>query len=153
MPLAGVATAQQSQEHGDRAKAEWGRGDRGGRRFDPVGRILELKGELGLSDDQVSALTRIQTKYADQNRPLIERLRAERGDSGEARGRDRADRKAWVEAHPEAAKAMKELRENGKAMRKEVHEVLTEDQRTKLEQRWGKDHKGRHGAEDHGRND
>jgi hypothetical protein len=79
----------------------------------------------------------------------MERLRAERGDSGAARPRSREEWKAWREAHPEAVKAGKELRENGEAMRKEVRAVLTEDQRGKLEQRWKGHH--RDGAEEHHR--
>jgi hypothetical protein len=148
LPLAGVVQAQQNPDS-TRPRAEWA-----GRRTRPdmVGRLLAAQTELNLTDAQVAQLTDIQKKYAELNQPILDRLKASRGDSGE-RGRMRGDkerrdgdhrmtreqraemrekwqaeRKAWAEAHPEAVQAHKQLMENGQAMRKEVGAVLTEKQ-------------------------
>jgi Spy/CpxP family protein refolding chaperone len=49
--------------------------DSGGRLLDPVGRLLERRDELRLTDDQASRLEAIRSRYLDQHRGRMEQLR------------------------------------------------------------------------------
>jgi Spy/CpxP family protein refolding chaperone len=106
--------------------------DSGHRMFDPVGRLLEQRSELKISDEQASRLEAIRAKYLQKNQPRMEELR-----------RDREARSAF--------------RASMDSTRTEVMAVLTPEQQTRLaelrkewrRERWG----GKHGgwsAERHG---
>jgi Spy/CpxP family protein refolding chaperone len=106
--------------------------DSGRRMLDPVGRILEKRSELKITDDQASRLEAIRTKYLERNRGQMEQLR-----------RDREARSA--------------LRASMDSTRTEVLAVLTPEQQKQVEEmrkQWRNEwrdgrHKGRHG-ERHG---
>ncbi|MEO8227582.1 MAG: Spy/CpxP family protein refolding chaperone [Gemmatimonadota bacterium] len=118
-----------------------------------VQHLIAIRSELQLTDAQVTRLNAIQQKYQDQNRPVLDRMRAARPDSAmrhgltrdsvqkltpeqrtEMRRKMQDDRQAYVKAHPEVTEARKQLRDNMQAERKEVNDVLTADQRTLLRQ-------------------
>ena len=52
--------------------------DSGRRMFDPVGRLLEKRSELKITDEQASRLEAIRTKYLEKHQPLMEELRRDR---------------------------------------------------------------------------
>jgi Spy/CpxP family protein refolding chaperone len=101
--------------------------DSGRRMFDPVGRLLEKRSELKLTDEQASRLEAIRARYLE-NQPRMEELR-----------RDREKRAA--------------LRAGMDSTRTEVMAVLTPEQQKQVEEmrkQWRSDwldgrHKGRHG--------
>lgn len=98
---------------------------------DAVSRLLERKDELALTADQVSKLEAIQARYREANaapRATIESLRP---DSAErAARRQEAERRR----SPEAREAMRTIAENNRKMQEEVRDVLTDEQRGKLQQ-------------------
>jgi Spy/CpxP family protein refolding chaperone len=106
--------------------------DSGRRMFDPVGRLLEKRSELKITDDQASRLEAIRAKYLERNRGQMEKLR-----------RDREARSA--------------LRASMDSTRTEVMAVLTPEQQkqvAEMRKQWRGEwrdgrHKGRHG-ERHG---
>ena len=59
--------------------AEQERGDRPERRvrMHPGASILQARETLGLTDEQVARIEEIRTRLAEQNRPILEELRAE----------------------------------------------------------------------------
>ena len=155
LPAAGTLQAQQRENARPRAMAA--------RRMaspDAAGRIIAMRSRLELTDNQVARLTAIQKKYIERNRTAMDRLKATRGDSSarprvarpnparrdsirqmtesqriERQQKMLAERKAWIEAHPEIEQSRKQIRENFEAQRKEISDVLTADQRARLEQR------------------
>lgn len=153
LPFAATAQAQQPTEHPrPRAQAEMGR--RG--RPDMAGRMIAMRSELKLSDEQVARLTDLQRTYREKNVPIMQSFRGARPDSGIARRHPRfnrdslkaltpdqrkemrkdmqARREAYLKAHPEVREAQKQMRENMQSMRKDVNAVLTPDQRDQLKQ-------------------
>lgn len=106
--------------------------DSGRRMFDPVGRILEQRSELKLTDEQASRLEAIRAKYLEKHQPQMEELRRDR------------EKRAAFHASMDSTRA-------------EVMAVLTPEQQKQVEEmrnewrreRWGGKHKGRHG-ERHG---
>ena len=48
------------------------------RMFDPVGRLLEKRSELKITDEQASRLEAIRAKYLERNRGRLEELRSDR---------------------------------------------------------------------------
>jgi Spy/CpxP family protein refolding chaperone len=103
--------------------------DSGRRVLDPIGRLLERRGELKLTDEQVSRLEAIQAKHLDKHREQMDQLR-----------RDRAARTA--------------LRASMDSTRTEVMAVLTPEQqqqvkamREKARKEW---REGRHGGRHRG---
>jgi Spy/CpxP family protein refolding chaperone len=114
----GPATAQT----GDQPPAHVG-ADSGHRKFDPVGRLLERRSELKLTDEQASRLEAIRAKYLEKNQPRIEELR-----------RDREKRSA--------------LRATMDSTRAEVMAVLTPEQQKQvgeMRKKWRREHGRRHG--------
>jgi hypothetical protein len=166
LPAAGTLQAQQREHARPRAM-----GARGMMAPDAAGRIIAMRSRLELTDDQVARLTAIQKKYIERNRTAMDRLKAARGDSTarpramrptpalrdslrqmtesqriERQQKMLAERKAWIEAHPEIEQSRKQFRENFEAQRKEIAEVLTAEQRARLEQRMERGRKmGREG--------
>jgi Spy/CpxP family protein refolding chaperone len=106
--------------------------DSGRRMFDPVGRLLDQRSELKITDDQASRLEAIRSKYLKQHQPQMEELR-----------RDREKRAAF--------------RASMDSTRTEVLAVLTPEQQKQvgeMRKQWRREwrdgrHKGRHG-EQHG---
>jgi len=114
--------------------------DSGRRMLDPVGRLLEHRSELKLTDEQTSRLEAIRAEYLDKHHGRMEQLR-----------RDRAARTA--------------LRASMDSTRTEVMAVLTPEQQKQVEVmrekarkdwrdgRHGARHRGGHGHDDHEEND
>jgi Spy/CpxP family protein refolding chaperone len=110
--------------------------DSGRRMFDPVGRLLEKRSELKLTDEQASRLEAIRVKYLEKQRPQMEELR-----------RDREKRAA--------------LRASMDSTRTEIMAVLTPEQQkqvAEMRKEWRKEwrdgkhrggHGGRHGRDHH----
>jgi Spy/CpxP family protein refolding chaperone len=103
--------------------------DSGRRMLDPIGRLLERRSDLKLTDEQVSRLEAIQAKHLDKHRDQMDQLR-----------RDRAARTA--------------LRASMDSTRTEVMAVLTPEQqkqvkamREKARKEW---REGRHGGRHRG---
>jgi Spy/CpxP family protein refolding chaperone len=97
--------------------------DSGRRMFDPVGRILEQRSELKITDEQASRLEAIRTKYLEKQQPQMEELR-----------RDREKRAAFHASMDSA--------------RTEVMAVLTPEQQKEvgeMRKKWRSEHGGRHG--------
>jgi Spy/CpxP family protein refolding chaperone len=107
--------------------------DSGRRMFDPVGRLLEKRSELKLTDDQANRLAAIRARYLEKKQPGLDELR-----------RDREARSA--------------LRASMDSTRTEVIAVLTPEQQKQVEEmrkQWrdGR-HKGEHGQRHgHGHDD
>ena len=127
----GAPAAAQSDDRPARGVADSGR-----RMLDPVGRLLEHRSELKLTDEQASRLEAIRAEYLDKHRERMEQLR-----------RDRAARAA--------------LRASMDSTRTEVMAVLTPEQQKQVEvmrenarKEWrdgkhGGRHRGGHGHDDH----
>ncbi len=100
--------------------------DSGHRKLDPVGRLLEKRSELKITDDQATRLEAIRARYLEKNQPRMEELR-----------RNRETRSA--------------LRASMDSTRMEVMAVLTPEQQRQVEdmrkqwrsERWGGKHGGR----------
>lgn len=106
--------------------------DSGRRMMDPISRIVEQRERLQLSDDQVSRLEQIRTRYQEKHQGRMEELRRSR-------------------------EARRELRASMDSARTEVAEVLTPEQEKQVEamreewrREWREAHKGRHRGK-HGR--
>jgi hypothetical protein len=119
----------------------------GRRMAGPAEMVLSQRDQLQLSADQVQRLEKIRDSYAEKNRPLMDQLRGAFGpppaadsaapapeDRRQAFEQRRAEREAYMKAHPEAAKAMQQLRKARQAERKEVVGVLSSAQRDQLRQ-------------------
>ena len=137
------ALAQAQGARGDRAapRAHVERNDMA--RADLVSRLLERKAELKLTDEQVTRLTAIQTRYKALNQPHVDAMRASRPDSAQRdsmrkamREQVRAERQRAMEqraeANPEGAAHRRALMENSRKMRSEVEAVLTAEQKSKV---------------------
>jgi Spy/CpxP family protein refolding chaperone len=94
--------------------------DSGRRMLDPVGRLLEKRSELKITDDQATRLEAIRAKYLERNRGQIEELR-----------RDREARSA--------------LRASMDSTRTEVMAVLTPEQQKQVAEMRKQWRDGRHG--------
>ena len=104
--------------------------DSGRRMFDPVGRLLEQRNELKITDEQASRLEEIRARHLEKNQPLMEELR-----------RDREKHAA--------------LRAGMDSTRTEVMAVLTPEQQKQVEEmrkKWRREHGRRHGHK-HGHGD
>lgn len=104
----------------------------------PAEHILSHRTELGLSTDQVQRLEAIRDRYAASNEPHMEQLSQLRNERREQRSEEtREDRRATRPRHdmpPEARAAMDSIRANHQAARQEAAAVLTEEQRSKLQE-------------------
>lgn len=158
----------QGQPHAEHARGMRGKGHpRGG-----VEALIARRQELNLTDAQVQRLTAIQQRVESQNRVLGERLRAQRQASGlpdfrpqpgqraipgqsqdpEAMRARRGQRPQLTDAqreqlrrfHEQAKPTMDEMRTNMQSAMREVQGVLTEQQRTQIQQ-WHREHGGRRG--------
>jgi Spy/CpxP family protein refolding chaperone len=106
--------------------------DSGLRMFDPVGRLLEKRSELKITDEQASCLEAIRTKYLEKHRPQMEELRRDRDKRAAFRaGMDSTRTEVMAVLTPEQQKQVGEMRKQWRS-----------------EWRDGR-HKGRHG-ERHG---
>ena len=121
----------------------------------PIQRLLEQRDRLSLTNEQVSRLTAIQSRLAEQNKPHLEALKAARSDTtARQRPERRTERtpmtpeqrlerrqqmldrqKAFLAAHPEVGRAQSAIAENHRKAQDEVKAVLTDEQEKMLEQR------------------
>jgi Spy/CpxP family protein refolding chaperone len=105
--------------------------DSGRRTFDPVGRLLEKRDELKLTDAQAARLEAIRAKYLEKHQAHIEDLRRSR----EARAA---------------------LRAGMDSTRTEIMAVLTPEQQKQvgeMRRKWWKQHARHHHRERHGHGD
>jgi Spy/CpxP family protein refolding chaperone len=105
--------------------------DSGRRTLDPVGRLLEKRDELKLTDTQAARLEAIRAKYLEKHQAHIEDLRRSR----EARAA---------------------LRAGMDSTRTEVMAVLTPEQQKQvgaMRKKWWKEHARHHHGERHGERD
>jgi periplasmic protein CpxP/Spy len=137
-------------------RAHGGRGQ-GARMGDPFARLLEQRQQLGLSSQQVAQIEAIRSRLQAQNRPLVEQLQAARRQAGlpergEARGGERPrlteeQRQAMRQLRERTQPVAEQLRANNRTAMREVHGILTEQQRTQLrqlhQQHGGRGHGGR----------
>ena len=140
-------------------------------RMAPIQRLLEQRERLKLTDEQVSRLTAIQSRLADQNKPHLESLKAAHSDTtARQRPERRTERtpmtpeqrlerrqemldrqKAFLAAHPEVSRAHTAIAENHRKAQDEVKAVLTDEQEKLLEQRMERQRRPmRRGAPDSG---
>lgn len=137
------ALAQEGPVPHDRARLPGGR--------NPVGRLLEQSGALGLTSEQVTRLATLASELRTRNDALREQLRARLGDrarlTDEQRKAMRARREAARSEHPpltdeqrEAIRArreavrplMEEAARSQRAAMEEVRDILTDEQEAKL---------------------
>ena len=104
-----------------------GLADSGRRMMDPIGRLLEQREQLELTDDQTRRLEEIRSRYQEQHQAQMERLRHDR--------QERASFRASLDS-----------------ARAEVAAVLTPEQQKQVEamreewrKKWREEHRGRHG--------
>jgi Spy/CpxP family protein refolding chaperone len=156
-----LLAAQDTTDHAGHGMHMHGmRGRAGGPgRMDPFGGLLERRAELGLTGEQVSRIEAIRNRVQAQNRPLLERLSAARRQAGLPEpgvGARDAQRTPPTEAQREARRRFREanrplldqIHDNARSAMREVHEVLTPQQREHLREA----HRGqgqRHGRRGH----
>lgn len=100
------ATAQSGDQPPARAGADSGR-----RMFDPVGRLLERRDELKITDEQATRLAAIRARYLEQHQPQIEELRRNREKRAALRaGLDSARTEVMAVLTPEQQKQVAEMR-------------------------------------------
>lgn len=112
----------------------------------PVEMLLRRRAELELSDDQVARLQAIDQRMEERNRPHVQKLVAmRRALPAELRGSHRemtdAQKAEFRERMKEARPLMEQIHESNRSAMREVGEVLTADQksrvRTILHSKWG----------------
>ena len=86
------------------------------RMFDPVGRLLEKRSELKITDDQASRLEAIRVKYLEKSQPRLDELRRNR----EARSAFRASMdstrtEVMAVLTPEQQKQVEEMRKQSRS--------------------------------------
>jgi Spy/CpxP family protein refolding chaperone len=85
--------------------------DSGRRMFDPVGRLLEQRNELKLTDEQASRLEAIRSQYLEKTRPQMEELRRDREKRAAFRaGMDSTRTEVMAVLTPEQQKQVGEMR-------------------------------------------
>ena len=104
------------------------RADSGRRMFDPVGRLLERRNDLKITDEQATRLEEFRAKYLAKNQPRLEKLRRDREEHAAFRaGLDSNRTEVMAVLTPEQQKQVGEMR---KEMRK----------------KWRREHGRRHGG-------
>jgi Spy/CpxP family protein refolding chaperone len=94
--------------------------DSGRRTFDPVGRLLEQRNELKITDEQASRLEEIRARYLEKNRPDMEKLRRDREKRAAFRaGMDSTRTEVMAVLTPEQQKQVGEMRKKGRDGRRE----------------------------------
>jgi hypothetical protein len=125
----------------------------------PLRALINRRQQLNLTDAQVQRLTAIQQRLESQNRPLMERLRAQRqqaglpemrrpqqGERGQAaRGRRQGERRQRPQLTEQQRQALTRFREQSQPLRQQIQQnvqaaardaraVLTEQQRQQVQQ-------------------
>ncbi len=123
------------------------RAEPGRRMGDPIGRLLDWRGNLALSADQVRRLETLRNEFEQRNRPLIDQVSRARADSRSNPGtlaQRRRARHDYMQQHPELASAFKQLRENRRVAVRDALSILNDSQRRKVKQmrreEWVRDH-------------
>jgi hypothetical protein len=147
LALPGAVSAQTNDTSGAAQGAQQADSVRHGRVGGPAAWILSRRTELKLTDDQVQKLEAIRTRYDGKNQPYRDKLRQAWGDSAAARPdfrtmsrserrqavrQMREQRRQYLAEHPDVADALKQLRANQDAARKEALAVLTPAQRDEM---------------------
>ena len=91
-------------------------------------------GVLGLSEEQRNRLEEIQRENARQHWQLMQELREKRHAMMDLYREGRVDPEELGEAYDGVADAERRMLEHGARMRNRMHEVLTEEQRERLEE-------------------
>lgn len=136
--LALVPAAVSAQDRDDRGPGMRGMGMRGGMMMgNPADMILRFQSELNLTPDQLKKLGKLRDDFNHTNsedlakaRKEMDEARAKYGEppySPEVQSKMREERQ-------EAQKKYSKLFENGRKAREEAMEVLSADQRTRLEE-------------------
>jgi Spy/CpxP family protein refolding chaperone len=85
--------------------------DSGRRMFDPVGRLLEKRTELKITDDQASRLEAIRAKYLEKSQPRLDELRRDRDARSALRASmDSSRTEVMAVLTPEQQKQVEEMR-------------------------------------------
>lgn len=103
----------------------------------PIGVLLELRTELGLTASQVAQLERIDADMDRENQPFVARLSEIRPRIRSLGPRDRhtADQRALYESYmAEARPLMRQIQKNNHAAMKTVGDVLTQPQKDRMGQ-------------------
>ena len=127
------------RERGPRAGMERRARGEGRQLRNPIAGMLERRQQLNLSADQVNRLQAIQSRLESQNRPLVERMQALRGQPGDrpgARGGELTpEQRAQIERTREQFRPIAEqLRENRQTAMRDAVAVLTDAQRQQIRQ-------------------
>jgi Spy/CpxP family protein refolding chaperone len=109
-------------------------GQRGPAAFDrnPVARVLAQRAELNLTADQVARLEAIRTRLEQQNRPLMEQIRAQAPERqrGDAARQMTPEQRAELRQRMEAQRAQRQqLTPEQRAERRQQMQQLTPEQR------------------------
>lgn len=92
--------------------------DSGRRMFDPVGRILEQRSELKITDEQASRLEAIRAKHLEKNQLRMEELRRDRDKRAAFRaGMDSTRAEVMAVLTPEQQKQVAEMRKQWRSER------------------------------------
>ena len=85
--------------------------DSGRRMFDPVGRLLERRNELRITDEQAGRLEEIRARFLEKNKPRMEELRRDREKRAAFRaGMDSTRIEVMAVLTPEQQKQVDEMR-------------------------------------------
>ena len=85
--------------------------DSGRRMFDPVGRLLEKRSKLKITDEQASRLEAIRKEYLEKHQPQMEELRRDREKRAALRAAmDSTRTEAMAVLTPEQQKQVAEMR-------------------------------------------
>lgn len=94
--------------------------DSGRRTFDPVGRILEQRSELKITDEQASRLEAIRARYLEKEQPRMEEIRRNREARAALRARmDSTRTEVMAVLTPEQQKQVGEMRKKWRSEWKE----------------------------------
>lgn len=101
----------------------------------PVAILMRIRGELALTDDQVTRLQRIEADTDRLNHPLFAKMREIRGQIRDLGDLDdlQGDRRELFQSHVGEARAvMEKIRHNNRIGMERVGEVLTDSQKASL---------------------
>lgn len=129
--LVAAPLAAQGQGRGPAMGRGMMRGGPDGMGRNPVAVVLDHRAELELTADQVRQLEAIRERVEAENGPRWERLKAAFGDADPSQMSDE-ERQALRERMRELQPVRQEIRATNRAAGGEIHEILTEEQETRL---------------------
>jgi hypothetical protein len=106
----------------------------------PVERIIQLREQLGLTDQQVTELRRIQTQLQEKNRPLREQIQAARPDRPAVTPEQREQMRARMqqltpEQRDQMRERMQQMTPEQRDQMRERMQQMTPEQRDQMRQR------------------